>query len=235
MRDKIFGGWWLYVPFALFMVYCVVYFINPSLDLAISSNFYDATSGARIYSFESTPGMLFELSEHLIIGILALFFVAYMFFLVKKRFALFHITFYKFFYFYLVFFISEVLALIVKHVFSRPRPFEVSDFGGDARFYRLFEINHEGKFNSFPSGHATIGFMVLPIIFMLMGSGLQEKFGARLTASVALLCVSFAVAYERIAVMKHFSSDVLASFFLVYFVSYLVYISMRSKWIKDTD
>ena len=102
---------------------------------------------------------------------------------------------------------------IVKPQWSRPRPAQTKDFGGQQDFVYAWGFGPHGVSKSFPSGHASMGFYLMAPAFLLY----------RRHPRWALACLLFGLAsggfigLGRMAQGQHFASDVLWSGGLVYF------------------
>jgi lipid A 4'-phosphatase len=107
-----------------------------------------------------------------------------------------------------------LIVQTLKATWGRPRPIELRIFNGSNQFeYRSpFNANikvtmHENDGNSFPSGHAAIGFYMLVLYFV---------FKRRKPLLLVGLAYGGLMAFGRIAQGAHFLSDVLTSLFIVY-------------------
>lgn len=119
------------------------------------------------------------------------------------------------------FFVFALLALgpglivngICKPNFQRPRPKHMVEFGGDIEFVPVLSAStadHGGK--SFPSGHASMGFVLMAPGFLLLRRNLIKA-----TAWFLAGCsFGFFVGFVRVTQGAHFTSDVLWAGGLVY-------------------
>lgn len=110
-----------------------------------------------------------------------------------------------------------VVNLILKEGVGRPRPQDVTLFGGDKLFQPPFVLSDECADNcSFVSGHASLGFYLMG--FGLVAIGIRRKY---------MLAAGFAcgwiIGIVRIIQGRHFFTDVLFSFFFVYAALVLIY------------
>ena len=118
---------------------------------------------------------------------------------------------------------------IVKPQWSRPRPAQTKDFGGQQDFVYAWGFGPRGVSKSFPSGHASMGFYLMAPAFLLY----------RRHPRWALACLLLGLAsggfigLGRMAQGQHFASDVLWSGGLVYFcgvaLGYLFHRSMAAR------
>ena len=111
--------------------------------------------------------------------------------------------------------IITVLNLLLKNIVQRPRPTE----------YRL--INESGY--SFPSGHSMISMAFYGYIIYLIYKYVKNKYLKYITITIfSILIISIGI--SRIYLGVHYTSDVLAGFFIS--ISYLIlYTSMINKFV----
>jgi lipid A 4'-phosphatase len=114
---------------------------------------------------------------------------------------------------------------ISKPYCGRPRPHLVKDFGGDKDFLPVLKTgeNVEGDCNSFPSGHAAMGFYLMAPAFVLYGRR-NDWAAAILVFGLAAGCT---IGLARIAAGAHFASDVLWAWAFVYFTGLVVLVPFR--------
>ena len=109
------------------------------------------------------------------------------------------------------FLLSALLSLILKNIFSMPRPKQF--FAPGQYAYFIDGITHTG-FASFPSGHTTSIFALATMLALL------EK---NKKASVGYLLGAVAVGYSRIYLGQHFLNDVLMGSTVGLVISILVH------------
>jgi len=117
-------------------------------------------------------------------------------------------------------FLCLLLALgpgvLVNGVFKpnwyRPRPKQVSDFGGKQAFVYVWDIAPQTPSRSFPSGHASMGFYLMAPAFLLYRRRPQLALFFLALGSTAGLSIGIA----RLAQGGHFPSDILWSGGMVY-------------------
>jgi len=111
---------------------------------------------------------------------------------------------------------------IFKDHWGRPRPRQVTEFGGNMQFRSVLERGAPGRGKSFPCGHSSTGYYFVAFYFLLR----------RRRKTIAYLAITGAAIYgtliglARMAAGGHFASDVLwsaffpalAAFFLYYFI-----------------
>lgn len=95
-----------------------------------------------------------------------------------------------------------LVNVLLKGLVGRPRPSEISPFGGAWNFIRPFKLGVPGRGLSFPSGHASSAFYFFGFFFILKG---QKRWWA-LLATFAFGCL---MGLARILQGGHFLSDIL--------------------------
>lgn len=112
-----------------------------------------------------------------------------------------------------------VVNAVFKDHFGRPRPRNVIEFGGAEKFVEVFHprLGMEGA--SFPSGHASMGF--LWFAFAVYYRARDRRLALWFTALA--LTHGAAMGYGRIAQGAHWFSDVVWSAGFVYLVSWMIY------------
>lgn len=111
---------------------------------------------------------------------------------------------------------------IVKEYWSRPRPRQLIEFGGNEAYHPWYSraTNHDDiEFKSFPSGHAAMGFFFLA--FGLVG-WYERKPWLMISGSLTGLLFGLVLSYGRILQGGHFTSDVVASAVIMWYVALVV-------------
>lgn len=107
-----------------------------------------------------------------------------------------------------------VVNLVFKDHWGRPRPLQITEFGGPHQYVPPLKIgNTNGK--SFTCGHCSVGFMFFALYFL---SRKRKGFYFALTVIFGLT-----LGLTRMAMGGHFMSDILWSGYLVFFVAWLIY------------
>jgi lipid A 4'-phosphatase len=127
-----------------------------------------------------------------------------------------------------------IVNALFKDCWTRARPNETTEFGGTRRFTPAFVVAGQRRTNgSWPSGHATLGFY-----FLSVGMLLKRRRAAVLVAASAL---GGLIGLARIAQGRHFLSDVVSAFFIMYIVARALYwimyesrLASRWRWL-DTS
>ncbi|MEW6166142.1 MAG: phosphatase PAP2 family protein [Pseudomonadota bacterium] len=108
---------------------------------------------------------------------------------------------------------------LFKNNWGRPRPIQTAQFGGVQDFVAAGRIGEGCRSNcSFVSGHAAMGFYLLAIGYVIR----QRKRFWHIAGIVAGLCIGAV----RVAQGKHFVSDVLFTYFVVWACSLALYALM---------
>ena len=111
---------------------------------------------------------------------------------------------------------------VLKPNLGRPRPYDIERYDGSDQFLKILQFGKKG--NSFPSGHASAGF-VLTILFYIFYRHRKKLAWLSLTGSLLLgLILSLA----RIAQGGHFASDVFWSFSITQIVNCILYFTLVS-------
>lgn len=111
---------------------------------------------------------------------------------------------------------------VLKPNWGRPRPCDIVAFGGTQNYVPPGTIGPYEMAKSFPSGHASMGFVFMLPAFLLLGK--------RNKAAMALFAVGFllgaGVGASRIAEGGHFLSDIAWSGAIVYFTGLASYLAI---------
>ncbi len=188
---------------------CVFVTAGPSLDLYVSSLFYNGSSQFELQSFDLTSIFFRDIFLPLIlIYILILPIIGY-FFKIDKIFFNYKFSIREI----VLLWISQITSilifvnLILKNFWGRARPNDVVELGGKKTFSPWFEISNACETNcSFVSGDASVGFSVI-ILYLI-------------TKKIIFLYASFVAGFVfgliRIMAGGHFLSDIFfAGFFIV--------------------
>jgi len=115
-----------------------------------------------------------------------------------------------------------VVNLVSKNIWGRARPAHVEQFGGTLKFSPAFVFSDQCDRNcSFVSGHSAFGFYF--VAFAMLFKRHRKKLFAFAIGYGAL------IGFGRIYQGGHFISDVIFSFYFVYFSIQLLYYSMYEK------
>lgn len=113
---------------------------------------------------------------------------------------------------------------MLKPHWNRPRPSQVLEFGGTAKYVPPAMVSDHENAKSFPSGHASMGFVFMAPAFLLY------RRRPRLAAFFLVLglLMGGGIGVCRIAEGGHFLSDVVWSGTIVYLTCLTVYLGMQS-------
>lgn len=204
----------------LLLVAVTILFRLSDLDIKLQSIFYSPDSGWAynsnslakfIYHYGNIPALL------TCIGALLLFVLGYS----KARFLPYRKA-----------CIYLVLAMIVgpgilvnsilKDNWGRPRPREITQFGGEHTYEAPLTYDSSSPGKSFPCGHATMGFYFFALAFIL------RKHRPGLARMVLLFAILWGgiIGWVRMGQGGHFASDVLWAGLLVYLSSFILFRAM---------
>lgn len=135
------------------------------------------------------------------------------------------------FVFLLFFLVPGLIVQTSKVVWGRPRPVEITQFGGTFDFLTPFEprfdrAGNKNSTNSFPSGHAANAF------YMIFPFYVAKKRKALIFGSFGLV-YGILMAITRVVQGGHFLSDVVTSAFIVYIIAEVLKILLLDKTIKE--
>ena len=218
----------IFIPF-LVLILGTFAFRHTNLDITISRIFYvpeigffkkDSNPWIFLYHYGYFPGFLLAFSG-LFLFVISLF---------SKK-----ILRYRKIGLFLVLLMVIGPGLIVNSTFKehwgRPRPREITNFGGKNPFLTVWEKNKTSEGSSFPSGHASVGYFLFAPFFFLSRT---EKKGWSISFLFLGLGYGTLMGIGRIAQGAHFASDVLWSAGFVYFtgvgLSYLLRFNKDIWW-----
>ncbi len=195
------------------LLYSFVFIVFPGIDFAFTELLRNYAFYCKIFAEKIKTWLVYAATSlTCTYGILAFFGYIY-----KRKYLLNYLSknYEKFtrdfvFLFFNLAIISGITIEIIKNIFHRPRPYTINTFGGENTYVQIWHIANSCITNcSFPSGDAAVGFSLFPITFVLTKN---LKFSFLVGAIVGCM-----LSYCRIALAKHFLSDVLFSFILVYY------------------
>jgi lipid A 4'-phosphatase len=125
----------------------------------------------------------------------------------------------------LVFLLGPLLAVngVIKPLWSRPRPYLISDFGGTELFQPIWQLHGTCPRNcSFTSGEMA-GAVALSLMAVMLARANKDRLAGAypLALGLALLPVPF-TAWQRLAAGRHFLSDEVFSMLIVGLIAVLL-------------
>lgn len=108
---------------------------------------------------------------------------------------------------------------ILKDNWGRPRPRDITEFGGKYAYESPLEYDNSSPGKSFPCGHATMGFFFYALAFV---AGRKSRLRFFVLTVFATLFGS-AIGFARMAQGGHFLSDVIWAGALIYLVSFALW------------
>lgn len=110
---------------------------------------------------------------------------------------------------------------ILKPIWGRARPFQITDFGGAAHFTRAWQISDQCcGYRSFVSGEMAGAVALAICIMMILKANRHRLSNALLRMARALACaIPVFTAWQRMAAGKHFLSDIVLAALLTALVA----------------
>ena len=127
-----------------------------------------------------------------------------------------------------------IVNAIFKDHWGRPRPRDVVEFGGKMEYLPVWEKGISGSAESFPCGHASMGFYLIVFFFIL------RRQSAKLAVAMLLISMLYgaAIGVSRVAQGGHFPSDVFWTAGFLYLTCFAVYYLMKIDvdpyWSKES-
>ena len=119
----------------------------------------------------------------------------------------------------------------LKPGWDRPRPVSIEVFGGRHQYVPPGVIGGYEKGRSFPSGHASMGYVFLLPAFLLLRKYPQ----AAATVFAVGFLLGAGIGLSRVAEGRHFLSDIVWSGAIVYFTGLALYVAMRLDRGSDAE
>ena len=202
-----------------FLVSSLIFIFLPQIDLYVSGLFYDGKRFSANGTF--LEGLFYYSVKPIILTLLFSTILIFLYNFFKKKNFL-SVNAKVVIYVFLI--LSIAPGLIVnaglKENWERARPAQTVQFGGDKKFTPAFIISDQDGY-SFSSGHGAAA-------FSLLGFALLATKRRKLWIGLALSYGVF-VSVARIAAGGHFLSDVVTSFFIVYFFTYAFHSMLIEK------
>ena len=213
-----------YMMALITVLFSVIMFLFPGIDLAISRFFYQPGRGFLLaYFYDQLHLGLFRnilvyITYLLLTVIIVMLIIGLCFKKIKMPVSP------KVCLFLLISFaVAPVLVVngILKDHWGRARPFQVQQFGGDKEFTPAWAISSQCQKNcSFTSGETANVFCYLALLFVVRRKKLM---------SGVILVVGALTIFERIAQGDHFLSDTILSGLIDYLLIWLIYQALINK------
>ncbi len=113
-----------------------------------------------------------------------------------------------------------ITNIVLKDYWGRPRPRQVTEFGGTQPFHAFYQpnfFNQPEQSKSFPSGHASMGFYFFALALVGKRIGNRPVFWLGLILAFVLGGV---LSWTRIAQGGHFFSDTMMSALVMWLTAY---------------
>ncbi|MCE2993904.1 MAG: phosphatase PAP2 family protein [Alphaproteobacteria bacterium] len=198
------------------VILAAVFYLYPNLDIDVSAHFYSPESGFFL------KDKFWVLAIYNGVKLITILFVVIAAALLLKTFL--KTKSLKPRYYRNIIFVTLVCLIgpgfivhnIFKDHFGRPRPHQVEQFGGVAHFQKPFMISSECSQNcSFPSGHASVGFMFISLAMLYKGY-------KRKAITALSIFLGLGIGFIRIVQGGHFLSDVMFAGVVVFLTAYIL-------------
>ena len=223
------------IPLSLMALFAA--FIDArALDLAISAKWHNHIQGwfggrkplaNLIYDYGTLPALC--LSIYALYSYIRSFFVTRL--QAHRK---------KFLYLVLVMIIGPGLVVNVglKQQWGRPRPRDIQDFGGKYSYEAPWQMDRSSPGNSFPSGHASMGFYFFSLLFLVRNKSWKQS----LWSGILAFAWGAIIGFVRIIQGGHFFTDVLWAAVILWLICALIYYVMtiygeadKLNWTKNTE
>jgi membrane-associated PAP2 superfamily phosphatase len=112
-----------------------------------------------------------------------------------------------------------IVNMLLKEHWGHPRPSDLVEFGGNGTYMPPWAKGSAENGESFPSGHAAIGFSFF--VFWFIWRGRRPRLAEK--CFVGALALGALLGLGRIIQGRHFLSDVLWAAYIPYFVCLMLY------------
>jgi lipid A 4'-phosphatase len=112
-----------------------------------------------------------------------------------------------------------IINTTLKDNWGRPRPRNVTEFGGKYSYEKVLSIDTSSPGKSFPCGHASMGFYLFIPWFVLR----KKRKGWAYASLVTGILFGLAIGIARMAQGGHWASDVIIAGILVYLTGLLIF------------
>jgi len=215
------------IPICILLVVTIALAVTNA-DLLLAKRFYIPGEGwpwknvrpwIDLYNYGNVPPLM--------LGLYGLIVLVFGFFVRRlasyRRIGLFLVV-------YLILGPGLIINTVFKDHWGRPRPVEITNFGGTEKYLPVWERGTAGAHKSFPSGHAAVGyFLFAPFFFLRKQSPVTAWFFLLLGLAYGTF-----MGIGRMAQGGHFVSDVLWAWGLTYLtglmLSYIFQFHKKVTW-----
>ncbi len=212
-----------YLDVAVFLLLAILFITHPGYDIAFSQLFYQPQSG-WLYSQQIWVQFFYHIVPYLTIALLIILPSLVALSYLKKAPQWIKRSHKAASYLLLVLILGPGLLVnnILKNHWDRARPHQITEFNGSKQHSAAFVISDQCESNcSFVSGHASIGYFFMAFYWLF-----QPR---RKSFFITGFLLGSLIGMARIIQGDHFLSDVIFSFFSVYFVAKIL------AWIIKPD
>lgn len=211
----------IFVCLILTAAFAAVFYFVPSIDLIISGYFYNEAQG---FYLQNNLGVIAIYQLPKILSALFVIGALYYGIIILKSSRSFHPKHYS-----KIIFVTLVCALgpglfvheVVKETYSRPRPRQIQEFGGEYNFVpALHQSQTCESCHSFVSGHASAGFMIVALAILYKGRKRQ------LISALSIFLGLF-IGFARVVQGAHFASDIIFAGLFVFIIAYGLEVAFR--------
>ncbi len=193
--------------------------LTPWLDLSISKDFYKPETGFErssfilfMYNWAAWPGIL--------VAVISFIVFCFSFYYpqwkrLRNEALIISLT--------MLIGAGLIVHVILKDHWGRPRPAQVTEFGGSQTFRPFYEPNffHQTQpAKSFPCGHCSTGFFFF--VLALVGFRLRN-YTLMISGLILAVGMGLLLSYTRIAMGGHFFSDTMISALIMWLTAYALY------------
>lgn len=107
---------------------------------------------------------------------------------------------------------------ILKPYSGRPRPIQIHEFGGQYPYHHVLSPGTPGKGKSFPSGHSTMGFIFVSLVYFR-----RKSLSIAWIGGIGALVYGGLISAARVVQGAHFVTDCIWSLGIIWLVATLLY------------
>ena len=202
-----------YLDVAVFLLLAAIFITHPGYDIAFSQLFYQPQSG-WLYAQQRWVQFFYHIVPYLTVSLLVVLISLIALSYLKKAPAWIKKKHKAASYLLLVLILGPGLLVnnIFKNHWDRARPHQITEFNGNKQHSAAFVISNQCDINcSFVSGHASIGYFFIAFYWLFKPR--------RKSLFIAGFIFGSLIGMARMVQGDHFLSDIIFSFFSVYFVA----------------